>query len=375
MNTRSNHTHHNPMHSTKGFTLVELLVVIAIIGILIALLLPAVQAAREAARRMACSNNMKQLGLAFHNYHDVYNSFPPGGANYSRPRGRISALVGLLPYIEQQAAYDNIKTANVDPWTVNDCWLIDVNVFSCPSDSASLRVRAATANNSDHLARTSYRISVGDWIDRAEQSNFVNPRGAFVLTPNRNFGMSAISDGLSNTAIFAEAVVAPARGSTIGGNIAQRIAGIPAAVGDDPSVMLDLTACIATRAGGNYADTVTLLNNRSGRRFCDSGSVYTAVSFILPPNSPSCNSLDGIDDSATTAPYAAGQAKLMSASSRHTGGAHIARGDGSVSFISDTVNAQTTGVTTPATCVKGGRSPFGVWGAMGSVNGGESATP
>src|SRR5687767_8597039 len=94
----------------RGFTLVELLVVIAIIGILVALLLPAVQAAREAARRMSCSNNLKQLGLACHNYHDVYGQFPPNGlffSNWGISTG--SPFVKILPYMENQPMYDKFE--------------------------------------------------------------------------------------------------------------------------------------------------------------------------------------------------------------------------------------------------------------------------
>ncbi|MCI0359915.1 MAG: DUF1559 domain-containing protein [Planctomycetaceae bacterium] len=93
--------------SQRAFTLVELLVVIAIIGVLVALLLPAVQAAREAARRSHCSNNLKQYGLAIHNYHDVYNFMPPGGNNWSWPQ--LSWQVSILPFAEQQPFYDQIN--------------------------------------------------------------------------------------------------------------------------------------------------------------------------------------------------------------------------------------------------------------------------
>jgi len=94
----------------NGFTLVELLVVIAIIGVMVGLLLPAVQSARESARRMSCGNNLKQLGLAFHNYHDTYKVFPAGltGTNSGALSngGRLSPFVGLLPFIEQQPLMD-----------------------------------------------------------------------------------------------------------------------------------------------------------------------------------------------------------------------------------------------------------------------------
>jgi prepilin-type N-terminal cleavage/methylation domain-containing protein len=354
-----------------GFTLVELLVVIAIIGVLIALLLPAVQAAREAARRMACSNKMKQISLALHSYHDTLNSIPCGSSRYKRVRARYSALVALLPYIEQQAAYDNILTANVDVWTVNDCWRIDLDTFICPSDSAGYRTKTGTANNTDHLARSNYRLCTGDWVDRSEQSDFINPRGVFALSPHQYRSMESVSDGLSNTIFFLEANVAPGRGNSIGGNAASNITGIPKVVTDDPSTVLDLTDCIATKEGSNY--NVPIINNRAGRRFADSGGFYLSVTTILPPNSPSCNADTTADDNSTSGNYEARAAKLISASSKHSGGVIAGRGDGSVFFISDTVNAQTSGSVYPL-CVKSGSSPFGIYGAMGSINGGESSS-
>jgi prepilin-type N-terminal cleavage/methylation domain-containing protein len=356
-----------------GFTLVELLVVIAIIGVLIALLLPAVQAAREAARRMACSNKIKQVSLALHNYHDINNSLPCGSSRYKRARARYSALVSLLPYLEQQAAYDNILTANVDVWTIHTCWQIDLDTFICPSDSAGYRTKTGTANNTDHLARSNYRLCTGDWVDRSEQSNFINPRGAFALSPHQYRAMESVSDGLSNTFFFIEANVAPGRGNNIGGNTASSITGIPKTVSDDPSVMLNLTDCIATKNGSNYQSGQAILNNRAGRRFADPGGLYLSVTTILPPNSPSCNADTTADDNTTSGNYDAAAAKLISASSKHNGGAMAGRGDGSVFFVSDTINAQTSGSVYPL-CVKSGASPFGVYGAMGSINGGESVT-
>lgn len=126
----------------KGFTLVELLVVIAIIGILIAMLLPAVQAAREAARRLQCSNNMKQIGLALHNYHDVFNSLPPGGLSVNE----LSYVVFLLPYIEQETLHSQADFSAGKFWEVSTSGSIagagklelsinPLSEFLCPSAS------------------------------------------------------------------------------------------------------------------------------------------------------------------------------------------------------------------------------------------------
>ncbi|MEX0818470.1 MAG: DUF1559 domain-containing protein, partial [Pirellulaceae bacterium] len=140
------------MSKHRGFTLVELLVVIAIIGILVALLLPAVQAAREAARRMQCSNNLKQLGLALHNYHDTLKTFPPGyvsnrpGVEGSSSWCRSGGVQGapwtalILPYMEQQNLHDQFNfnvpfqaTSN-QMAPPNSNVVIPLDTYSCPSD-------------------------------------------------------------------------------------------------------------------------------------------------------------------------------------------------------------------------------------------------
>jgi prepilin-type N-terminal cleavage/methylation domain-containing protein/prepilin-type processing-associated H-X9-DG protein len=150
----------------SAFTLVELLVVIAIIGILIALLLPAVQAAREAARRMQCTNSLKQIGLSLHNYHDTFKSFPPGGLEFSNvsangiPDGTYKSMgpmwgwaAFILPYMEQKPLYDQLQmdiyTLNqvIDPAVVNRPELVEtpIDSYICPSG------RSLPVNNNNNL--------------------------------------------------------------------------------------------------------------------------------------------------------------------------------------------------------------------------------
>src|SRR3954469_1594045 len=144
-----------------GFTLVELLVVIAIIGVLVALLLPAVQAAREAARRMQCTNNLRQLGLALHNYHDVNLTFP---LNY-RPvaGGTYSWMQAILPYIEQQNLYSQITIGGTVALANNTMVAnTPIKTFRCPSDGLNQNgMMTGASDGGGTKAITNYKANCG----------------------------------------------------------------------------------------------------------------------------------------------------------------------------------------------------------------------
>ena len=243
-----------------GFTLVELLVVIAIIGILVALLLPAVQAAREAARRMQCTNNQKQLGLGLQNYHDVYKKLPPRiGGNYVL-NWSPSGIMRLLPFIEQDPLYQQIsnpltigtttyRAFNVSSYDMNYLpWKAKIAAFLCPSDGLS------TGGTDTSLGRCSYHFSNGDYFGWWGDPTTRGPFEVWSLYPDWPTWyqggvkeLSAITDGTSNTiAITERGIPGPGTEGTIRTAVATNQS---TAISSRPIDCLALRApTIATRA-------------------------------------------------------------------------------------------------------------------------------
>lgn len=273
--------------NNTAFTLVELLVVIAIIGVLVGLLLPAVQQAREAARRMSCSNNLKQIGLAMHNYHDTHNRFPPG--THSCCWGTWQPLI--LPFVEQE----NVSRLYVDwgnsagaryshapnrPVTTNR-----FATFSCPSDTDNAPFSSITNHN--------YAVNYGNTGYRQQSDLFgvIFGEAPFAPNPNDKLGFKTMTDGTSNTLLVSE-----------------------------------------VRQG----------QGRDLRGFTWWGDA-TGFTAYLAPNSPLpdriyndyyCNPVPGMPCAESTAD----NPTMFASRSRHTGGVNSALGDGSVRFTSDSVN-------------------------------------
>jgi len=342
-----------PKNCHRAFTLIELLVVIAIIAVLIALLLPAVQQAREAARRSQCKNNLKQLGLAMHNYVDVYHYFPPrqhGSATSGNTDGtealvpRLSAFVSILPFIDQANLYNQIGDVQRYVWDGNYApYRTQVSLFLCPSDPLTPVGSSSSVTEYVPYGQLNYGLSGGD--SNQLSTSYRASRGLFGY--QTRYGVRDVTDGLSNTVMLGE-FVRPQSDKKLG-RATTSGTGYPA------------SGCKALFVTGEYA-TVQDINRTLGTRWNDGRSQYVSVNTILPPNSAACyiNDNDGFNTMG----------------SRHVGGAQVLLADGSVRFISQNIHtgnlAATTSSNPPApTASSGTPTPYGVWGSLGSRSGGD----
>jgi len=328
----------------RGFTLIELLVVIAIIAVLIGLLLPAVQAAREAARRAQCTNNLKQIGLALHNYASTHQSFPlsvtttDGG---SLSWGTWSAHALLLGYMEQMPLYNACNfdlSVWLDPgYSSNFTVFVNHNsTFLCPSDGSSGKIPADNVKWGGW--NTNYFTSAGSstFAGLDSSKSLSDSSGIFAMEMKVN-GFSSITDGTSNTIAFGESLVGSynAREKWRTGCYPPPPAvagGMSDARANPQGVLQDLAACQAA-----FNSAAAVRGSNKGVRWSIGGPGISMFNTIVPPSSSqySCNSCSFTSSSGTDG------GEYQNSSSNHPGGANFAFGDGSVHFIKSTISMPT----------------------------------
>ncbi|WP_442510011.1 DUF1559 domain-containing protein [Novipirellula sp. SH528] len=391
---------------SEGFTLVELLVVIAIIGVLVGLLLPAVQAAREAARRMSCSNNVKQLGLGLHNYHSAYNQMPVHGtgtddgsvnnqnwwSSYTtNNHWRLSALVGMTPFVEQQALWEKISNPSsertdgnngagigttTNPWPAMGPtpqniqytpWATELPTLRCPSDPGTGLPSLGRSNYASCMGDSHWRAQHG-YLDPdsgptnsgyAQESRAAN-RGMFVRHKSMKF--RDVLDGLSNTIAMMEMATDLGDDDT-----RTRAKKHPSGqsgqndIRDNPSTCIESNMIDPQRPQFWIAGSMEGATKGRGYRWADDQNMQSMSFTILPPNGPLCIPHDSNGPSITTG------------SSRHQGGIHVLMGDGAVKFITDSIEAGNQrnrvvrkGGTAANNNNPGAKSPYGLWGSLGT---------
>ena len=305
---------------SRGFTLIELLVVIAIIAILVALLLPAVQQAREAARRTQCKNNLKQLGIAIHNYHDTYNCFPIAAVDASV--SSISAHARLLPFLEQSVLFNRIDfNVTFDHPNNTLARMTELPAFRCPSDPTPLPAAVGGRNN--------YYWNAGNGVVMYPTGATGQPPANGVIYLTRRFRFADVTDGLSNTAVMAEKLT----GDGSNGISSPRTDTFRP--GTYPN---NADEAVQQCNAANISDLAVQGYSNVGGPWLQQYHSTNQYNHVLPPNGRSCMFPPG--RIATTS------------NSQHTGGVQILLGDGGVRFVSENLAMVT-------------------WRALGSIDGGE----
>ncbi|SIO56237.1 prepilin-type N-terminal cleavage/methylation domain-containing protein [Singulisphaera sp. GP187] len=330
----------------NGFTLIELMVVIAIIAVLISLLLPAVQAAREAARRSQCTNNLKQLGLAVHNYEQIWGGLPPSALVIRQPGGALwtsdyGPFARILPHIEQMAIANsfNMNAAYGDPGNMT-ATALTIQTFICPSE-----VRSDRENNGTFgvVGPTNYGFCLGDWFVFAGPDGGPLPRCAFGPNISRNW--AAFTDGTSNTLLMSEVK---------NWQVNVRDCGKLSLI-NDPNNVPAPTADPATVAP-EYQGTGCGVKVEGHCEWPEVAVHHIGMTTAWPPNKKTPGgpgfATPDVDLNSQRERIGGPTFAAITARSYHPAGVNALLGDGSVKFVKGTVNGW-------------------IWRGLGSVAGGE----